>query len=93
MLDWRIEMCKKRRERKRSKKKAKIMREAVFSLMEDTLKSILNKESTDKSLKDENGDINYYLLTVKMKTEAAMALDYIERLRAKNPLKEMLSKK
>ncbi|MBQ7879699.1 MAG: hypothetical protein IJ317_03515 [Clostridia bacterium] len=69
------------------------MREAVFSLMEDTLKSILNKESTDKTLKDENGSVNYYMLTVKMKTEAAMALDYIERLRAKNPLKEVQSKK
>ena len=85
-------MCKKRRERKKSKKKEKIMREAVFSL-EDTLKSILNKESTDKTLKDENGSVNYYMLTVKMKTEAAMALDYIERLRAKNPLKEVQSKK
>lgn len=86
-------MCKKRRERKKSKKRQKIMYEAVFALMKETLQSILDKENKDKTVKNDDGTMNYYLLSVKVKTEAAMALDYVDKLEEKKPLEALKVKK
>ncbi|MBR2023610.1 MAG: hypothetical protein IJ996_03740 [Clostridia bacterium] len=65
-------------------KKSKIMYDATYEMMREALVSVLNKENTDKTVKKSDGSIDYQLLVMKIKTEVAVVLDYVDRLEKEN---------
>ena len=79
------------RRRKKKKKQSKIMRQACYDLMHETLSSVLNKEKTDETCKNSDGTVNYVLLMSKIRTEISVTLNYVARLEKEN--KELGQKK
>ena len=65
-------------------KKSKIMYDATYEMMREALVSVLNKDNTDKTVKKSDGSIDYQLLVMKIKTEVAVVLDYVDRLEKEN---------
>ena len=68
----------------RTGKKSQIMSAATYEMMREALVSVLNKENTDKTVKKSDGSIDYQLLVMKIKTEVAVVLDYVDRLEKEN---------